>query len=390
MIKRKQFIAGVSIILGIGLITTSTIITIKMIQSSKEENNGNNNGGSDINTWKNMPNGFQKFSENNSFKVLFQCSDRNYNGSIFISQGTAWSWYYKQIGGATYDWYLMTNFHVVNDAVAYKNNLIKIVNDKIQITDTTQLINYYSKNWLTNVYSPGDNYHFTLSRNYNKPIITTNRFFGMDESYINQANVEKIDIITDFDNEDKKIFSEGKKYNLDMALLKIRINLPNHNNYFVPNVVDNYINNKSVVDTEFSPNKKTLIAGNPSKANSLVGISIPEGKWELNYNNLEINDAILRNLKAPYYYSFDNYKNFILTGGASGSAIYQVSNDLYEETSASNIIYFNTTTPLGIYWGGRSIGNSYFKPSFIPLVHHNTYNIFQNFIDTFITSVYNF
>lgn len=60
---------------------------------------------------------YRKFSEENSFRIRFQ---KEYDG---YEQGTAWSWYIKNTGLNKYDWYLMTNLHVVSDAIAYQEGL---------------------------------------------------------------------------------------------------------------------------------------------------------------------------------------------------------------------------------------------------------------------------
>ena len=68
---------------------------------------------------------------------------------------------------------------------------------------------------------------------------------------------------------------------------------------------------------------KIFIAGHPVAKQKLVGVEI-DSTFIPDYKNLEtIDDPILKKLKAPYLYSSKDYRNFPLSGGASGSAVYQ-------------------------------------------------------------------
>ena len=79
-------------------------------------------------------------------------------------------------------------------------------------------------------------------------------------------------------------------------------------------------------------NKNISIAGFPiepknDKKNKLV---VYNSNYSINstydFTNLELNSSVLLRLKGPYYYTTQPEENFLLSGGASGSAVYQPSN----------------------------------------------------------------
>lgn len=329
-----------------------------------------------IEDWESTPNGFKEFSQDNSFKVEMQISP------TYVSQGTAWSWYIDEVQPNVIDWYLMTNFHVVNEAVAFKNDFTSLdENNTPYISNINGLLDYYSNNISTNVYSENDNYSFnvfkwTNSNKYTSFLSTTSYLTS-----INKQAIKSIDVITDFNNDNIDLFSNDS-YNLDMSLIKVRMNLKDYSNnkYKILNVVDNYVNSSYKPITDNS--KKTLIAGNPSESNRLIGVSLDSQKWDVRDVLLDHNSSeILNKLKAPYYYSEYPYSKFQLGPGASGSAVYQVDDNIFENDSDTNKEYFNSLAPIGIFWGGRSASNvNLFWPSFIPFIYKDRYNIFDNFI----------
>ena len=129
---------------------------------------------------------------------------------------------------------------------------------------------------------------------------------------------------------------------------------------------------------------KIFIAGHPVAKQKLVGVEI-DSKFDPDYKSLEsFEDPILKKLKAPYLYSSNNYTNFPLSGGASGSAVYQdINYPIDSNPNPVQTIDWTKKVPVGIYWGGQSTTNT-MKPSFIPFIvtkqAYGGYNIFNNFI----------
>lgn len=334
---------------------------------------------------------FKQFSEKNSFRMRFGVLNRRY------INGTAWSWYYKKHSEYVYDWYLMTNLHVVDPVVADTQGLLDRYGNT---TSTAQLSNYYSNNFITN-YDISSQKHFFDLMTYNdqdkfQSIVSAWKLQSTENApnVVNQNYIKSIDIITDFKNDKIKLFSESNLpspysyYNLDMALVKISFDFKGqykylNKDYQRPNVYEQYLNLiNSGSDTSINFDKNISIAGFPLKTPSQGNESqfvVYNSNYSINprysYINLDLNQSVLIQLKGPYYYLKQPEANFLLSGGASGAAVYQPSNP-HEFLDYKNII------PIGIYWGGISAANSKFLPSFLPFVFNSTYvkyNIFDNF-----------
>lgn len=357
--------------------------------------------------WNKLPKEFKTFSEKNALKIELPTMSND-----VVIAGTAWSWYYKKNSNSLYDWYLMTNFHVVNETVAYTQDLteLKVEDNKpvITVKDPSALLDYYSKNTSTNIYKKNvvsnKNKRFGLKKfNFNNN--SYSNLITYDNSF-----VEAIDIITDFNNDKIDLFSKSNgsvtEYNLDIALIKISMNFENHegllkSEYQRVNTFDNYLKN-SYKSIKFDDNNnkqeanyvKTFIAGNPAEGpkenQRLIGTELSTN-FELRHATLNHDDPVLSKLKAPYYYSLTNYKDFGLLGGSSGSAVYQ-GIDSNPNLDWTKII------PVGIYWGGRTYagnndnGNSsVFSPSLIPFIFESKsitgqslmLNVFENFRNSF-------
>ncbi len=350
--------------------------------------------------WENLPLGYKEYSTNNSFKIqLYTSKDAN---SATISSGTAWSWYWKehQNNSKLYDWYLITNFHVVNDAIAYSLNLNeKDANHNVVITES-------NANKLLESYK--NNYKFVFDKNeISLKKWKENNNYIENENYIdildNLRNyIKELNIITDFQNDNINLFSEkennnniindAQEYNLDMALIKMTFdftNFTNNNNIsYQNNISYPILNYKNSIDKniKYDKNLKVFIAGNPANKKNLVGVEINSEFRNDEKSLIDIPDLILKKLKAPYLYSKDNYDNFPLSEGASGSPVYQDSNyKINGEVNLNLPIDWIKKIPIGIYWGGQTIGIQ-MKPSFIPFIVNGTlangvnYNIFDNFI----------
>ncbi len=370
------------IVLGVGAILGVSIgcykIYSNLFKTSVLQANSN---------WNNMPAGFKEFSEKNSLKVQFHIPSKSSNNAYYNINGTAWTWYWeKNSTNSSYDWYLITNFHVVNEAVAYSLGLINENNGTIAISDYDSLIDYYKKQS-----------EFKITPSYFDLFWCDLNIQPKDENDVSNYipvfptvsdAIKNVSVIADFQNNNIKLFSESKieteeqSYNLDMALIKVTINssvISNPSSLTSP--INNYINNKNNND-EFDENLNIYISGNPSHVSNnennpgmLVGVEL-SSKFLRDYKQLiQIEDRILKLLKAPYFYSKDDYIDFPLSGGASGSAVYQHSSEI--------LIEWTKKIPVGIYWGGQ-LASNLMKPSFIPFIVNSneiTYNIFQNFID---------
>lgn len=357
-----------------------------------------------ISDWDKLPPEFKSFSEKNSLKIeLPTMLDRS------VIAGTAWSWYYKKNSENLYDWYLMTNFHVVNETIAYTQDLTEIKTDaennpNVVIKDSKQLLDYYSTNTSTNIYKKNSPSNKNKTFSLRKFDFKTN---GYTDVIRYNSFIESIDIITDFNNDSIDLFSKSNEagsvlYNLDMALVKISMNFESDKTlldtkYQRVNTFDNYLksSNQNIIfddnnNKEEANYKKTFIAGNPVKHNKLIGTELSTN-FQLQYSSLNHGDsAVLSKLRAPYFYSLTNYKDFTLSGGASGSAVYQ---GIDNNTNLDKVI------PVAIYWGGRTYGSNdnpnslVFSPSLIPFVIESisptgqrlSVNVFENFKN----SIYN-
>lgn len=346
--------------------------------------------------WNDLPTNFKEFSMKNSYKVSLKISETK------ASNGTCWSWYWKQQTNSPshYDWYLITNFHVVNEAVAYNQNLtMDSSNNSVVITDNQKLIDAYQNNYIFSFdrsywdYSDlNQGISFNLSQwvessdpdqqpHYESVLIPAAR-----------SRISALSIITDFENDNIDLFSKlddtqknVQAFNLDMAIIKITFNFSglNQSTISIPkwSPILNYRNGNSQ-DALYNDNLKMFIAGNPAALQKLVGVEIAS-KFTPDYKNLEtIDDLILKKLKAPYLYSLTDYLNFPLSAGASGSAVYQdASYPISGGANPTQPIDWTSKIPVGIYWGGQST-NKVMKPSFIPFITNTIstqYNIFDNF-----------
>ena len=362
--------------------------------------------------WKKLPPGYEDYSQKHSYKVQLRISDNK------ASNGTAWSWYWKQqqSNSSLYDWYLITNFHVVNEAIAYNLNLTTEDNsNKVVISDANALLDAYH-----------NKYKFTFDNNnvldeswfslYRWKTGSTKdgytHLLGNSNSTLRNC-VKEFSIIADFENNDIDLFSKlnnqntAQDYNLDMALIKITFDFSPYENPGIPNdnpgipnenpdipnenpIIQSYspvlnFQNSTTAERIYKENKKIFIAGHPVAKQKLVGVEI-DSKFIPDYKSLEsFEDPILKKLKAPYLYSSNNYTNFPLSGGASGSAVYQdINYPIDSNPNPVQTIDWTKKVPVGIYWGGQSTTNT-MKPSFIPFIvtkqAYGGYNIFNNFID---------
>ena len=366
----------------------------------------------EVNTdWKKLPPGYEDYSQKHSYKVQLRISDNK------ASNGTAWSWYWKQqqSNSSLYDWYLITNFHVVNEAIAYNLNLTTEDNsNKVVISNPAALLNAYH-----------NQYKFTFDNNnvldeswfslYRWKTGSTKdgytHLLGNSNSTLRNC-VKEFSIIADFENKDIDLFSKlnnqntAQDYNLDMALIKITFDFSSYENPGIPNdnpgipnenpdipnenpIIQSYspvlnFQNAATAERRYNENLKIFIAGHPVAAQKLMGVEI-DSKFDPDYKSLEsFEDPILKKLKAPYLYSSNNYTNFPLSGGASGSAVYQdINYPIDSNPNPVQTIDWTKKVPVGIYWGGQSTTNT-MKPSFIPFIvtkqAYGGYNIFNNFI----------
>ncbi len=321
---------------------------------------------------------WQDFMWSNSYKVQFKWEEAydSTQNIVYTVSGTAWSWYYTYTNNE-FVWYLMTNFHVTNDYVYYLAN---------KNEDYLDIQSYRA-----------DNNEVTLF-NY-----VSNRY-----NDLNIASVAKnIDVIVDNKtspaaNNNLNLFSNDTfatdRYNLDMSLIKITFNNNidyteqlKENNIQNPYQVwiNNNANGKNNINNEFNYNneERTIIGGNPASENRLI-IKYLTTNWVEKYGNLKIEASDvpgtnLLKLCAPYIYSDTYYPSWNLTGGASGSAAYQISDR--NNSFNANLLWTTEMLPVGIYWGASvltSASSERSAPSIIPFVHNNentSYNIFDNF-----------
>lgn len=354
--------------------------------------------------WKKLPPGYEDYSQRHSYKIQLRISDNK------ASNGTAWSWYWKQqqSNSSLYDWYLITNFHVVNEAIAYNLNLTTEDNsNQVVISDAAALLDAYH-----------NKYKFTFDNNnvldeswfslYRWKTGSTKdgytHLLGNSNSTLRNC-VKEFSIIADFENNNIDLFSKlniqnnAQDYNLDMALIKITFDFSSYENPDIPNdnpgipnenpIIQSYspvlnFQNATTAERRYNENLKIFIAGHPVAKQKLVGVEI-DSKFIPDYKSLEsFEDPILKKLKAPYLYSSNDYTNFPLSGGASGSAVYQdINYPIDSNPNPVQTIDWTKKVPVGIYWGGQSTTNT-MKPSFIPFIvtkqAYGGYNIFNNFI----------
>ncbi len=313
------------------------------------------------------------FMSLNSYKVEFKWETPAENNQVIVTtvSGTAWSWYYTYTNNE-FVWYLMTNFHVVNDFIYWlsgeNSNYLNTQSFEINNTNKEFIMKNWSKN---NKYSEID-----LSKNCNSiSVIVDNK--------TNSANLNP----NLFSNQVNSV----NRYNLDMALIKLTFS-GNHTQTMIDKNIQNpfktYLNNKDFKGFNNSTNSNTIIGGNPVDGNKLVVQRLRDENWKENYNNVNISidnntnfaEKQLAELIAPYTYTNNYFSNWELTGGASGSAVYQInadSNTYNEDYFDKQSIYEVQMMPVGIYWGAY-VSNNLLAPSIIPFVS-NSYNVFENF-----------
>lgn len=310
---------------------------------------------------KNLSNWFV----NNSLRVSLQTSSPK-NDLIEISQGTAWSWYYKwNDNDKNFVWYIMTNYHVVSGACRY---IASLSNESSGINEYSYLINMPEKNY------------FNLEWN----VWGTKTYQSVFETNGRPISAQ---IITDNNNSDIKLFSNNNNYNLDMALIKMTFS-QNLTPYFenINNPLQNYLSNQNLYQENYNKGE-SIIVGNPANTGYLTGGLIEsDNTWITFVHNLSgEEDEMIKQLKAPYQVTLRPYKNWRLNEGSSGSAIYQNKN-------FNNIDSLNGSIPSGIYWGGftsTNTENSYFYPSYIPFIFNDEgieYNIFNDFYLNWISN----
>ena len=384
------FKIGAGIFLSIGAIGPlaigSYILISNMLEDQKKNHTDNVNDLDKVSSWLN-------FLSSNSFKLELTLSTDKYITKYY---GTCWSWYYAINQNTNmFEWYLMTNFHVVN-SFCYD----------IWNKDSNQLNKYgYLDNMVFNIDNPKQ--HFKI---FNW-LLKTNNY-----SEIETSNIVDADIIVDNKMDDKNrnptLFSNyttipSKRYALDMSLIRLTFNTDFSNQlheYNVMNPYELYLTNQIHYNiNRFSElESPTYIAGNPHKNNSNVydnSFVSAEIKytWLLSYSNLVVqgNDEgieALRNLRAPYMYTDIFYKNWKLTAGSSGSPVFQKPKDMTVEKFSNLTIdqILSQIIPVGIYWGGQehrtNNGLIEIKPSIIPFIfdditnnQYAKYNVFRNF-----------
>ncbi|WP_412032109.1 DUF31 family putative serine protease [Malacoplasma muris] len=350
---------------------------------------------------------FKDFSQNNTFRLRFGVQDGKY-----FTEGTAWSWHVVDKNANNFDWYLMTNLHVVDNVVAdisgnWNNGNINV----------GALRTYYQNNYVSTFPISDSKEPFQLvsysNNNTAQAIINVNPKIGLNESspnyipnapnVVDKTHVKSIKIIHDFNNDNIELFSKttngtSKNYNLDMAIVKISLSFGANTDYLNPNYVkkpiyQKFLNlNKQAKNVD--SNNGINISGIPynsskPKETKIVNFnSISNVNPRYEYSNLLYNSSVLSDLRGPYYYLTLPENKFQLTGGASGSAVYQLE-DPY------NYVDYDKIIPVGIYWGHDSNRNGLYQspdntmPSFLPFVFNGSnnddahYNIWENFYNSF-------
>lgn len=132
----------------------------------------------------------------------------------------------------------MTNFHVVDSAVAFTKGYWKRVNNQWQYDNVDKLIEYYSQSLITKYDISSNRNYFELStysdqnQSYHS-LIATNKPNSSQPIITNNNIIKDVSIITDFNNDSVDLFSKSDNnkntiYNLDMSLIKISMNFINH------------------------------------------------------------------------------------------------------------------------------------------------------------------
>ncbi len=364
--------------------------------------------------WDEIPDGIRDFSEFNSFRVCFTTDPQH------MSQGTAWSFYLNpNTHSGMVEWYLATNFHVVNEAVYYNNGVDSTLDaptfykHKVDITkgfliqkyeqDPTQQRGYYRS--------------IMDSAGWNRNTQVYNTLFPYGYSpFFGKAN--KVEVITDnaqipYNQDRLNLFSnsisvlqskENDFYNLDMALIKLTFEkkIYDENADFFEKISNPYKKWSSLSPYEkgktldIKVEKGFYMAGNPAYNRDVVpwgGHLIPaqipyrlKNAWSLESRYMPLNQAqrdtipqrALAALNEKSWRPKEPYVDWKLTAGASGSAVYQTPISDYNP-GISPDINPKDVVPIGIFWGGLSVGTQgVFIPCFIPFVTEQ-YNIYENF-----------
>ncbi len=349
--------------------------------------------------WSSYGDEAKSFWQKNSFRVWFETEEGD-DGSSSYSQGTAWSFYIDTTSDSNFvNWYLATNFHVVNGALWANGGRVGAGPNQAY-----KHVVPISKHFAIQDSEPNQSYNTLFSRGFNSTInftsgarITPGRFSrNIDVSVIsdNSLTPNSGDTLDLFSNSTSKPAFENF-YNLDMSLIKIKMSTSiynKHSSYF-EGVADPFAywlksaKDNSLITLDY--HKNVYIAGNPGRQNKLVANYIPAKDLKIDdryeYNNIESDgtpyNEYLKKIHAKNNYSFSYLDNWLLSNGASGSAVYQ-SPFVYEpEANPSTIINPKEMIPVGIFWGGISnkpSDDTVFKPFFTPFITEQ-YNIFRNF-----------
>ncbi len=409
----KILVSSILVIACAGVITVGAFWAARIIKKSGPSDTLY---GTTDHEWDEIPADIRKFSEFNSFRVCFTTDPQH------MSQGTAWSFYLNpNAHNGMVEWYLGTNFHVVNEAVYYNGgentelNAPTFYKHKVDITkgfliqqyeqDPVQQRGYYRS------IMDGQGW------NRNTHVLNTIRPEGYTPFF---GRAQRVEVITDnaqipYNQDNLNLFSnritpdqskENNFYNLDMAFIKLTFNKDYYNNdvEFFKQIANPY--KKWRDSTEYEKHKALDIrqdkgfymAGNPAFnpevapwGAHLVPAPIHyrlRNTWSLETRYMSLNQTqrdtvpqrALAALNEKSWRPKEPYADWRLTSGASGSAVYQTPIIDYMN-GISGKIDPKDVIPVGIFWGGLSVGSQgAFIPCFIPFVTEQ-YNIFENFTE---------
>ncbi len=414
----KVIVSSLLVASCMGVLAVGTYWAIKIIKTT---NSGEDLYANNDEYWKNIPPDVRNFSDMNSFRVYFAVENNS------MSQGTAWSFYLNpNTTSGMVEWYLATNFHVVNDAVFYNGGVSSGSNTyykhKVEITKGFALQRYYSPNPneenSKNQKNLGKYRTMFDSQGWNRDWYLENTLYPNGYSpFFGQAN--KVEVITDNAksayNQDKlDLFSNSiipkteetiskDFYNLDMSLIKISFDktLYDKNQDFFNLISDPYrkwLNltpDQKFKAVQIDPKKGFYMAGNPAyvKDRAPWGANLipahmpyqPGNAWYLETTFSSpmkdmVRDTIperaLRSLNEKSWRPQRVYNDWKLTNGASGSAVYQ--SPISDATQYSDPINAKDVITVGIFWGGSTARNGGFVPCFIPFITEK-YNFYENF-----------
>ncbi len=354
--------------------------------------------------WTNFTVAEKEFWQKNSFRVYFGAGNS-------VSQGTAWSFYIDDKSEHdVVDWYLATNFHVVNGCLYYNDNKADIpnglvYNHVVHLKSNTvfALQDTIEKNDGKQVYRS----LFTHAIGGGMTVGGVSTILPANNNFDNNADVTIItdnsrvpnsgDLLNLFSNSIDNISLKGSEYyNLDMALFRIRMkrSVYNNNSAIFSNIANpygywlNHGKNNNLIT--FQKSEDTFIGGNPASQYQLIAQSLRGDSFTLerSYTNLRVSpegDSVQRELArnmgcihTKNWYTNSFITNWLLSEGASGSAVYQAPFTNRDNPDAR--IDPKTVVPVGIYWGGGQNPSNAdeFKPMFNPFVTAQ-YNVFENF-----------